>query len=80
DIHVRCAKASIEIDLARERETRSVDAEMAKTRFELDLPVARGGVYRIENARGNVSSPASVEGGVPVRIRAAKADVVIRAA
>ena len=79
-IRVRGAKGEFDVGLSRDRETRSVDVDLAKARFWLDLPAGRGGAYSIEAAKASVSAPPSVEGGIPVHIRAAKARIAIHAA
>ena len=79
-VRVRGAKGIFDVGLSNERETRSVDVEVAKARLSLDLPTGRGGVYTIQTAKASVSAPPSVEGGIPVGIRAAKARVTIHAA
>lgn len=79
-IRIRSAQESVDIDLSRERETCSVDVQIAKTRFALCLPASRGGKYRIESAKTSVTAPPSVEGGIPITVRAARAQVAIRAA
>ena len=79
-VRVRGAKGIFDVGLSNERETRSVDVEVAKVRLSLDLPTGRGGVYTIQTAKASVSAPPSVEGGIPVSIRAAKARIAIHAA
>jgi hypothetical protein len=79
-VRVRSAKSAIDIELARDRETRSVDVAIAKVRFALGLPAARGGAYDLRAAKSRVSAPPSVEGGIPIRVRAAVSHVAIRAA
>jgi hypothetical protein len=79
-IRVRAAKGVFDVGLSNERETRSVDIAIAKARLSLDLPAGRGGAYTIEAAQASVTAPPSVEGGIPVAIRAAKARVSIHAA
>src|SRR5581483_6880842 len=83
DVDVRCAKSAIhlhDVALARARATRSVDAEVAKGRVAIAVPSTPGGVYDVRSAKGHVDVPGSVEGGIPVKIRAAKASVAVRAA
>ena len=79
-VRVRGAKGIFDVGLSNERETRSVDVEVAKARFSLDLPAGRAGAYTIQAAKASVTVPPSVEGGIPVNIRAAKARIAIHAA
>ena len=79
-VRVRSASDMIDVRLSRERETRSVDVGIAKAMFSLSILASRGGSYRIESAKSLVSAPPSVDGGIPVRIRAARAQIAIRAA
>ncbi|MBV8748109.1 MAG: hypothetical protein JO103_00185 [Candidatus Eremiobacteraeota bacterium] len=78
-IRVQSAKAEVDVDLARDRETRSVDVDVAKSRFALAVPASRGGAYRVETAKSGVTVPPSVEGGIPIAVRAARALVAISA-
>jgi len=79
-VRIRSAGETIDVGLSRDRETRSVDIDIARASFSLAVPASRGGRYRIQSARSTVSAPPSVEGGIPVRVRAARAQVAIRAA
>ena len=79
-VRIRSAKEDIEVALSAQRETRDVSVMMAKGKFVLTVPAARGGVYRVDAAKTHVSVPPSVEGGVPVRVRAARSEIAIRAA
>lgn len=79
-IRVRAAKTAIDVDLARDRETRSVDASIAKSRFDLALPPKRGGRYDVDAAKSRLRLPASVEDGIPIAVRAARAAIDIHAA
>ncbi|HZO94536.1 MAG TPA: hypothetical protein VFB22_12345 [Candidatus Baltobacteraceae bacterium] len=79
-VRLRCAKTRADVVLARDRATRSVDAEVAKGRVAIAVPSTPGGVYDVRSAKGHVDVPGSVEGGIPVKIRAAKASVAVRAA
>jgi hypothetical protein len=79
-VNIQSAKEEIDVELSTERETSAVDVMMAKGRFALTVPAARGGVYRVDAVTTTLSAPPSVEGGVPVHVRAAKSDVAIRAA
>jgi hypothetical protein len=79
-VRIISAKDDIEVELSSERKTRAVDVTVAKGRFALTVPAARGGVYRVNAAKTTLSAPPSVEGGVPVRVRAARSAVLIRAA
>ena len=79
-VSIHSAVEEIDVELSARRETSAVDVRMAKGRFALTVPAARGGVYRVDAAKTRLSAPPSVEGGVPVHVRAAKSDVLIRAA
>jgi len=79
-VRVRSASEMVDLRLSRERETRSVDVEIAKALFSLAVPAARGGAYRILTAKSRVNVPPSVEGGIPIRIRGARAEIAVRAA
>jgi len=79
-VRIRSAMEEIDVELSTQRETSAVDVMMAKGKFALTVPAARGGIYRVDAAKTTLSAPPSVAGGVPVRVRAAKSDVLIRAA
>jgi hypothetical protein len=79
-VRIRSAKDRLGVALAADRETRGVEVTMAKSSLELDVPAARGGVYRIRAAKSSVTAPPSAEGGIPVKVRAARSNVVVRAA
>jgi hypothetical protein len=79
-VRIHSAMEDIDVELSAQRETSAVDVMMAKGKFALTVPAARGGVYRVDAAKTTLSAPPSVDGGVPVHVRAAKSDVSIRAA
>jgi hypothetical protein len=79
-VRVRSAAESIDLTLSSARETRSVDVQIARVAFSLVVPAARGGDYRFDTVRSRVSAPPPVEGGIPIRIQGARAEVAIRAA
>jgi hypothetical protein len=79
-VRIRSAKDRLGVALAAERETRAVDVSLAKSSLELDVPAARGGAFRIRAAKSSVTAPPSTAGGVPVKVLAARSNVVVRAA
>lgn len=79
-VRVRGAKDSVEIALSGDRPTRTVDVAVAKCHLALDVPASRGGSYDVTAAKCVVTVPTSVDGGVPVRLRGAKSNLVVRAA
>jgi len=78
-VQLHCASDAIDVELSRERETRAVDVMIAKCRFALTVPAARGGDYRISAAGCSVAAPPPVEGGIPVKVRGARSNITISA-
>jgi hypothetical protein len=76
-LRINSAADSVDVELSHERETRSVDATMAKSGFALTVPASRGGDYRISVANSSVAAPPSVEGGIPITVRGARSKIAI---
>jgi hypothetical protein len=79
-IAVNSARAAVKVDLARDRQTRSVDVSATRSALTVLLPPNRGGSYEVREARSSVVHPAPVADGIPFVVEAARASVAIRAA
>jgi hypothetical protein len=79
-VAIDSARAAVKVDLARDRQTRSVDLSAARSALSLVLPPDRGGSYDVRTARSSVVHPAPVEGGIPFVVEAARASIAIRVA
>jgi hypothetical protein len=77
---VDSARAAVKVDLAHDRQTRSVDLSASRSALSLVLPPARGGSYDVHEARSSVVHPEPVADGIPFVVQAARASVAIRAA
>jgi hypothetical protein len=79
-VAVDSARAAVKVDLAHDRQTRSVDLSASRSALSLVLPPARGGSYDVHEARSSVVHPEPVADGIPFVVQAARASVAIRAA
>jgi len=79
-VAIDSARAAVKVDLAHDRQTRSVDVSATRSALSLVLPPDRGGSYDVQEARSSVVHPAPVEDGIPFVVQAARASIAIRAA
>jgi hypothetical protein len=79
-VAIDSARAAVKVELASDRQTRSVHVSATSSALYLVLPPDLGGSYDVRAARSSVIHPPPVADGIPFVVQAARASVVIRAA